>query len=228
MQTKKSLSAAEKVVAARVIIDNTTAEPVDQSNDDAAVLDELEKLAADCILVEDDGDEPGAKDEIQTYPVEKNLPRFANFRSNPATVLEFWGTTDRQGMDDLVYVTTKSFAPNFEDDVDLRRVRIYETVTPDGVIRLIHCFMPEADRRKPNLWTTNKLAALQLSLTTWTTMRSRKKLQQYTYRPSRKDYGEPKFSGLTKARLVGQLRDQGLLVVDENHPFYKKATDAEE
>jgi hypothetical protein len=106
-------------------------------------------------------------------------------------------------------------------------VRIYETSTPDGVIRLVHCFVPEADGRKPNLWTANKLKALELSLTTWTTMRSRKKLQQYTYRPSRKDYGEPKFSGLTKAQLVGQLRDQGLLVIDEDHPFYKKATDSE-
>jgi hypothetical protein len=86
---------------------NPETEAVPPQDNDKAVLDELEKLAADCILEEDDGDEPGAKDEIQTYPVEKNLPRFANFRSNPATVLEFWGTTDRQGMDDLLYVTTK-------------------------------------------------------------------------------------------------------------------------
>jgi hypothetical protein len=195
---------------------------------DEAVLDEFEQLAKDCILGDGDGDEPGAKDEIQTTPVEKLPPRFSNFRSNPATVFDLWGTSDQQGMDTLVYATTKSFAPNFDDDVDLRRLRFYETVTTDGVVRLVYCFLPEAGARKPNMWVTSKLAALELSLTRWTTMRSRRKLQQYTYRPSRKDYGEPQFSGLTQGQLIGQLRQHGLLVIDKDHPFYKKATDAEE
>lgn len=192
-----------------------------------AVVDEFERLAQDCILDDDDLDEPGAKDEIQTYPVEKKLPQFANFRSNPATILNLWGTSDHQGMDTLVYVTTKSFAPNFEDDVDLRRLRFYETVTPDGVIRLVYCFVPEASERRPNLWVSSKLAALEVSLTRWTTMRVRLKLQQYTYRPASKDYGEPKFSGLARAEWIGKLKEQGLLVVDKNHPFYKRATDTE-
>jgi hypothetical protein len=199
----------------------------DGPRDDAAVLDEFEQLAADTILDDDDGDEPGAKDEISTPLVVKNLPRFANFRSNKKT-FDLWGTTDRQGIDDLVYLTTKSFAPNFEDDVDLRRIRFFETVTTDGVVRLVYCFLPEKIGRMPNTWTVSKLAALEMSQSQWTTMRSRKKLQQYTYRPSSKDYGEPKFSGLTPAQHVANLRKLGLLVDNKDHPFYRKATDREE
>lgn len=194
---------------------------------DEAVLDEFEQLAADTILDDDDGDEPGAKDEITTPLVEKNLPRFANFRSNPRT-FDLWGTTDRQGMDDLLFITTKQFAPNFEEDVELRRVRFFETVTTDGVSRLIYCFVPEKTGRKPNTWLTSKLAALEHGKTRWTTMRSRKKLQQYTYRPSSKDYGEPKFSGLSPGQHVANLRKLGLVVDSKDHPFYKKATDTEE
>src|SRR5215813_3049803 len=88
-------------------------EPVNNRNDEA-VLDEFERLAADTILDDDDGDEPGAKEEISRPLVAKNLPKFANFRSNEVT-FDMWGTTDREGMDDLVFVTTKKFAPNFED-----------------------------------------------------------------------------------------------------------------
>jgi hypothetical protein len=193
-----------------------------------AELDAFEQEADNYILADDDGDEPGASDEIKTVEVVKQLPKFVNFRSNPATTFEMWGTTDRQGMDDLVFVCSKSFAPNFEDDVDLRRVRFYETATTDGVVRLVYCFVAEKDARKPNLWLSSKEAALELAKTCWTTMRSRKKLQQYTYRPARKDYGEPKFTGLTRRELVDQLRKQGLVVEDKNHPFYKRATDSDE
>jgi hypothetical protein len=132
-------------------------------------------------------------------------------------------------MDELLFVATKSFAPNFEDDVDLRRVRFFETVTTDGVIRLVWCFEPEKGTRKPNTWLTSKLEALQQSQKQWTTMRSRKKLQQYTYRPSRKQevYGEPKFSGRTPAQWIAELRKLGMLVENRDHPYYKKATDSE-
>jgi len=120
-----------------------TAEIKTVAKADESVLDEFERLAADTILDDDDGDEPGAKDEIAAPLVEKNLPRFANFMSSPVT-FALWGVTDRQGMDDLIVVTTKSFAPNFDEDVDLRRVRFFETVTaPDGVTRLVWCFEPE-------------------------------------------------------------------------------------
>jgi hypothetical protein len=214
--------------SARVIVDNSADNRPDQRvHDDDAALDEFEQLAADTILDDDDGDEPGAKDEVSELLVEKKLPRFANFQSNPVT-FELWGAADRQGMDDMVYVTTKSFAPHFEDDVDLQRVRFYETVTTDGVIRLIYCFVPEKIGRKPNTAQTSKLAALEASKTQWTTMRWRKKLMQYTYRPSRKDYGAPKFSGLTPPQFVAKLKEQGLLVVSKDHPYYKKATDTEE
>src|SRR6516225_1900689 len=101
---------------------------------DGAILDEFEQLAADTILDDDDGDEPGAKEEITTPLVFKKLPKFCNFRANPET-FDLWGTTDDQGMEELVIVTTKEFAPNFEEDVELRRIRFYETVTAhDGVI----------------------------------------------------------------------------------------------
>ena len=107
-------------------------------------------------------------------------------------------------------------------------MRFYETETSDGVVRLIWCFVPEKDGRRPNLWLTSKTAALDMSLKLWTTMRSRKKLGQYTYRQANKDYGEPKFSGLTKGQLVAQLKQQGMLVDSKDHPYYRKATDTEE
>jgi hypothetical protein len=194
---------------------------------DQALLDEYERLAADTLLDDDDGDEPSSKAEISAPLIEKNLPKFANFRANSATI-NLWGASDRQGLEELIYVTTKSFAPNFEDDVDLRRVRFFETVTSDRVVRLVWCFVPEQGTRKPNSWMASKLAALEHAQTVWTTMRSRKKLQQYTYRPASKDYGKPVFSGRTPIEWVMELRKSGMLVEDKTHPYYKKATDTEE
>jgi hypothetical protein len=200
----------------------------DQARKDDAVLDEFERLAADTILDEDDGDDPSAKEEKSTIPVEKNLPKFANFRVNPDTIFDMWGASDRQGMDDNLFVTTKGFAPRFEDDVDLRKVRFFETVTTDGVVRLVWCFVPENDGKRPNLWLTSRITAFELAKTQWTTMRSRKKLQQFTYRPANKDHGVPKFSGLTKGQLIAQIRQQGMLVDSEDHPFFRRVTDTEE
>jgi hypothetical protein len=214
---------------ALVVVDNTAAG--EQSNprvqDDEAALDEYEELARDTILNDDDGDEPGAKEETSIPDLVKNLPKFCNFRAN-TTTFDLWGASDRQGMDDLVFFTTKKFAPKFEEDLDLRRVRIFETVTSDGVIRWIYCFVPEKGGRKPNLWTTSKLAALELAQTRWMTMRSRRKLQQYTHRPSAKDHGEPKFGEFTRAKLTANLLKLGLLVISEEHPFFRKVTDTEE
>jgi hypothetical protein len=132
-------------------------------------------------------------------------------------------------MDDLLYVTTKSFALYFEEDVELRRVRFFETVTTDGVIRLVWCFVPEKGGRSPNNWLTSKLAALEHAQSQWTTMRSRMKLGQYTYRPAakQKEHGEPKFSGRTKTQWVAELKKLGLLVDSKGHEFYRKATDSE-
>ena len=207
------------------VVDGT--DDVEQQHNDEAVLDEYERLAANTILDDDDGEEPGAKDEIAAPLIEKNLPKFANFMSSSVT-FALWGVTDRQGMDDLLVVVTKSFAPEFEDDVDLRRVRFFETVTTDGVVRLVWCFEPEKGGRKPNGWLASKLAALEHSQKQWTTMRSRKKLQQYTYRPSRRqDYGEPKFSGRTPVQWVTELRKMGMLAENKDHPYFKKATDTE-
>jgi len=63
----------------------------DQVRDDAVVLDEFEQLAADTILDDEDGDEPGAPEEIHTIQAVKSLPKFANFRSNPESVFDLWG-----------------------------------------------------------------------------------------------------------------------------------------
>jgi hypothetical protein len=54
--------------------------------------------------------------------VVKKLSKFAHFRANPET-FDLWGTTDQPGMADLLYITTKSFAPFLEADVELTRVR---------------------------------------------------------------------------------------------------------
>ena len=195
--------------------------------DDRAVLDEFEQLAADTILDDDDGDDPGVKEEITRALVVKKLPKFSNFRANPQTI-DLWGTTDEQGMEELVVVTTKQFAPNFEDDVDLRRIRFYETVTTDGVIREVWCQVPDKGA-KNNHWIQSKFDALEHAKTLWTTMRSRQTLGQWTYRPSRKqkEYGEPKFSGLTPGQRVANLRKLGMLADNKDHPFFKKATDTE-
>jgi hypothetical protein len=211
--------------ALSVVTDMPADQPVPDQATDEAALDEAERLAADAILDDDDGDEPGQREEETLPLVVKQVPKFANFRSKK--LFETWGTVDRQGMDDLVFITTRSFAPNFEDDVDLRRVRFYETVTPDQVVRIVYCFVPETGSRTPNTWITSKLAAMEMAETQWTTMRSRRKLAQYTFRPSSKDYGEPKFSGLTPAQHLANLKKLGLLVDSKDHPFYKKATDSE-
>jgi hypothetical protein len=196
--------------------------------EEQAVLDEAEELANDALLDEDDGDDPGAKDEVSQSLVVKKLPAFVSFMASPTT-FELFGTVLALGMDELLYCTTKSFAPNFEEDVELRRFRFYETVTPDGVVRLVWCPLPGKDEKKPNSWITSKIDALEHAKTMWTTMRSRKKLQQWTYRPSRKqkEHGKPKFSGRTPAQWILELKKQGMLVVSKDHEFYKKATDSE-
>jgi hypothetical protein len=229
-QSKKSEpKPAFKIVGDDSPTDNNetqTAHADEQHSNDEIVLDEAEALARDALLDDDDGEEPGEKDEIAAPLVEKKLPKFANFRASLIT-FDLWGVTDRQGMDDLLFCTIKSFAPNFEDDVDLSRVRFFETVTTDRVIRLIWCFVPES-KGKTNNWVTSKLAALEHSQHQWTAMRSRKLLQQYTYRPARRqDYSEPVFSGRTPVQWVVELRKLGMLVIDKNHPYYKKATDTE-
>jgi hypothetical protein len=196
------------------------------SPDDKTALDQYEQqLAADCILSDDDGDEPGAKDEVTRALVAKNVPKFGNYRSKP--IGDFWGIGDQDGMDELIRVMPKDFAPKFDEDVDLRRVRLFETVTQDGVVRLVWAFVPEKGGRETNTWISSKLAALEHAQTRWTTMRSRKKLMQWAFRPSRLDYGEPKFSGRTPGQWLVELKKLGLLVDSEEHPYYKKATDSE-
>jgi hypothetical protein len=132
-------------------------------------------------------------------------------------------------MKELIFVTTKSFAPRFEDDVDLRRCRFYETVThPDNVLRVIWAFLPEASERSGNLWTETKFQAMELATKVWTTMRSRTTLQQYTYRAStNQDRGRPRFSLLTPQQYLLKFKDQGVLVDREDHHFFKTATDTE-
>jgi hypothetical protein len=193
-----------------------------------AALNEFEELANDAILDDDEGDAPGDADEISRPLVVKKLPRFAVFRASKTT-FDLWGTSDQQGMDDLLYVTTKSFAPHFEEDVELRRVRFFETVTTDGVVRLVWCFVPEKSGRQPNSWQTSKIAALEHAQSQWTTMRTRMKLSQYTFRPSskQKEHGDPRFSGRTPEQWVRELKKLGLLVDSKDHEFYRKATDSE-
>jgi hypothetical protein len=100
-------------------------------------------------------------------------------------------------------------------------------VTSDGVIRLVYWFVPEKPGSNPNNWSKTKLEALVVSQSQWTTMRSRSTLQSYAYRPSRKNYGEPKFGGLTPAQYVLKLKELGMLVDSGEHPFYRKVTDSE-
>ena len=196
--------------------------------EDHAVLDEAERLAADTLLDDDEGDTPGESSEISKALVVKKLPKFANFRARK--VFELWGTTDQHGMEESVVAVTKSFAPHFEDDVELRRIGFYETVTTDGVVRLVWCPLPGRAERNPSNWITSKAAAMDHATDQWTTMRSRQKLGQWTYRPSAKQdktYGKPKFSNRTPAQWLLELKKLGLLVEDATHPFYKKATDSE-
>jgi hypothetical protein len=197
------------------------------TQEDHKTLDEAERLADDAILDDDEGDAPGDKDEILRPLVVKKLSRFAIFRASPQT-FDLWGTSDKEGMEELLFVTTKSFAPEFEEDVELRRVRFFETVTEDGVVRLVWCMVPEKSGRQPNSWQTSKLAALEHAQTRWTTMRSRTKLGQYTFRPAAKqDRGKPVFTGRSPQEWVVELKKLGMLVDDKTHPFYRKATDSE-
>lgn len=191
-------------------------------------LDEFERLAADAILDDDEGDTPGDKDENVQPLVVKKLPKFSVFRAHPKT-FDLWGTSDQQGMDETLFVTTKSFAPQFEEDVELRRIRFFETVTTDGVVRLVWCTVPEKAKREPNSWQTSKLAALEHAQLRWTTMRTRIKLAQYTYRPStkQKEHGEPRFSGRTPQQWITELKKLGMLIDSKDHEFYRKATDSE-
>jgi hypothetical protein len=204
----------------------TAAEQVQKKKSDADILDKYEELARDTILDDDDGNDPGQKDEISQMVLAKKLPPFVIFRTNPET-WDFWGVPVRADMEDSVVLTSKSFAPCLDDDVDLVRTRLYETVTTDGVIRYVWCQVTEPGPRA-NSWISSKQAALEHGMKVWTTMRSRKKLQQWTYRPSRKqDYGEPKFSRRTRAQLLEGLDKLGILINSTDHPYFKKATDSE-
>jgi hypothetical protein len=196
------------------------------AHSDKAILDDFEALERATTLDGDEDDEPGAKEEIAVIPVVSKLPKFARFRVNPDTVFDMWGTTDEAGMDRTVIVVTKEFAPVLEEEVELRKVRFYETVTADGVVRLVYNFLPEKDAKNPNTWLTSKASAMELAMTAWVTMRSVKKLAQYTFRRASKDYGPPRFSGMTKGELIHHaLRKPGLLVEDDTHPYYRKAAD---
>ena len=196
---------------------------------DEAVLDEFEALERATTLDGDEDDEPGAKEEIAVIPVVAKLPKFARFRVNPDTFFDMWATTDEAGMDRTVITVTKEFAPTLEEEAELRKVRFYETVTADGVVRLVYNFLPDKNEKNPNTWLTSKAAAMELAMTAWVTMRSVKKLAQYTYRRANKDYGPPQFSGMTKGELIHHaLRKAGLLVEDETHPFYRKAADLDD
>jgi hypothetical protein len=195
--------------------------------EDQAALDEAERLIAACVLAPEDGDDPGAKAEITRPMVEKNLPQFAIFRTKP--LFDLWGVPAREGMKEIVYVTTKDFAPNFDEDVDLRRVRFYEAVTapPDNVSLLTWAFIPETDGRGSNDWTATRFDAMEQAIERWTTMRSRKKLSRYVYRPARKDHGEPRFSGLTPGQHLLNLKKMGWMVESTDHHYFKKVTDTE-
>jgi hypothetical protein len=223
-------AAALKVVELHPTVEAAVKAVVGKSavtSEDHRILDEAEQLAAAAILDDDDGDAPGDRDEVTRALVVKKLPRFAIFRASKKT-FDLWGTVDQQGMDELIFVTTKNFAPNFEEDVELKRVRFFETVTTDGVVRLVWCMVPEKRGRQPNSWQTSKLAALENGQEVWTTMRSRQALAQYTFRPARKqDYPPPKFSGRTPGQWILELKRQGFYVDNKDHDFFKKATDSE-
>jgi hypothetical protein len=194
-----------------------------------AVLDDFEALERATTLDGDEADEPGAKEEIGVIPVVSKLPKFVRFRVNPDTTFDMWATTDEAGMDRTVIVVTKEFAPVLEEEIELRKVRFYETVTADGVVRLVYNFLPDKDEKNPNTWLVSKAASMELAMTGWVTMRSVKKLAQYTFRRASKDYGPPQFSGMTKGELIAHaLRKPGLLVEDANHPFYRKAADLDD
>jgi hypothetical protein len=201
--------------------------PPPLSEADKAALDEFERLERENVL--DDEDEPEGADEPSIIEVEDKLPKWTPFRVNPSTVFDMWGVTNQEGMDKSVITVTKEFAPELEaEDVELRRVRFYETVTSDGVVRLVYGFLPEKGGR-PNTWLVSKRDALEHGKTAWTIMASRKKLGKFTYRKSRKDYDEPKYSGHTIGQLIHfALRKPGLLVEDKTHAFYRKVAELDD
>ena len=97
------------------------------------------------------------------------------------------------------------------------------------MVRLLYNFLPDKDAKSPNLWLTTKADAMEMAKDAWVTMRSVKKLGQYTFRRTARDHGQPQFSGLSRGELIHRaLRKPGLLVEDESHPFYRKAADLED
>ena len=207
--------------------ETSTSAPVPTvSREDQEALNEAERLLADSILTDEDGDEPGERDEVKTPLFTKKLPQFAIFQAK--RVVDVWAAPSRDGMDDTIVITTKTFAPNFENDLELRRCRIYETVTAnDNVVRLTWAFIPETHDKTGNTWTISRFNTFEHAIGVWTTMRSRKKLSQYTFRRAARDHGPPRFSGLTPAQHLQNLKEMGLLVDSRDHPFFKKATDSE-
>jgi hypothetical protein len=191
---------------------------------DAAVLDAFAHLEQE-ILDDDDGDEPAGREEAGIIPVVKKLPKFVPFRVNPLTVFDLWATTETSGVDTTVLGVSREFAPQLEEeDEGLRRCRFYESVTEDGVVRLITNFLPDADSSRPNTWLASKKAGLELAMTCWVTMRTKLREQRYAFRRVTHDLGEPRFSGYSRGQLIEfALRRPGLFIEDASHRYYKKA-----
>jgi hypothetical protein len=207
---------------------NATASPLDS---DKAVLDEFERLERDNIL-EDDEDEVVDEDEPGIIEVAAKPPKYTPFRVNPETKFDLLGVvhSNKNGMEKTIIAVTKDFAPQIEAyDVELRRVRFYEVVTPDGVVRLIYGFVPERGIRTPNAWLVSKRDAMEFAESNWTIMSSLQKQGKVGYRKSRRDLGEPKFSGYSRGQLIHYgLRKSGLLAEDETHPFYRKIAELDD
>jgi hypothetical protein len=199
-------------------------EEIPPSAADAAALDEFAHLERE-ILDDDDGDEPAGQEEAGIIPVATKLPKFVPFRVNPATWFDLWATTDTSGSDKTILAVSREFAPQLEEeDEGLRRCRFYESVTEDGVVRLIASYLPDADSLKPNTWLASKKAGLELAMTCWVTMRTRRREERYAFRRVTHDLGEPHFSGYSRGQLIEfALRRPGLFVEDASHRYYKKA-----
>src|SRR3954470_19678869 len=170
------------------------------SADDQRLLDEFERLERDNILDDDDVELAG-KEETTVIPVVAKMPKFTPFRVNPNTTFDMWGTTDESGLEKIVVPVSKEFAPVLEEEVELRKVRFYETVTPDGMVRLVYCFLPDKDEKVPNTWLASKQACFEKATTCWVTMRSKRQAQQYVFRASSRDLGTPQFSGMSRGEL---------------------------
>jgi hypothetical protein len=194
---------------------------------DTEQLDEYERIARDCILEEDE-DEVSRDDEKGIIAVISKMPKFVGFRVNPATIIDLFGLTDADGLEKTVLAVSKEFAPTLEEYEDLRRVRFYETVSFDGVPRIVYNFMPDKDSRTPNLWLASKKEVMEAAVKHWVTMRSRRKLGKFTHQRCRRDYGEPRFLGWSVGEIIIHvLKKPGLLIESEDHPFYRKAADLE-